>query len=190
MQIRFEATGLRALHDKANQFDRVILAGPVRAALTEASAVVQQEMGRHIPRFSGRAARAIRVWVDRRPFPLFARIRPGPLAHLLEFGSKPHFPPYSLTSGSQASIRGARRLRRFVTRRFVLSGRGTDRQRAIDAATFLLARSISRKGTRRQPFVVPAYAAVKHEIGGILDRAAHRIEAHWERPPGVPGSPR
>jgi hypothetical protein len=82
-------------------------------------------------------------------------------AAAVENGSKPHFPPV-------AAIQKWVHLKQIAGTYSVKSGKRTgakmSQERQDRAAAFLIARAISKRGTRPQPFLIPAWQQCKGNI--------------------------
>ena len=83
-------------------------------------------------------------------------------APYVEFGTRPHFPPLAA-------------LQPWARRHGFPAGR---------PGAYLVARAIAARGTRPQPFLVPALKESAGEIDRDLRQAADEIERRWEQSRG------
>jgi HK97 gp10 family phage protein len=81
-------------------------------------------------------------------------------AGVVEFGSKPHFPPVEALTGEVEP------LDRWVERTHKVTV-GADETR--ESVAFLIAREIDERGNRAQPFMRPANAILKRKLPGVMD---------------------
>jgi HK97 gp10 family phage protein len=137
-----------------------LLGGPIRSFLVKTGFVVERTGKENAPVDTGRLRSSItsRVGQDIRSDPSVFIGSNLLYAPYVEFGTKPHWPPLSAMQpwakrhGFPAGRRGA----------------------------FLVARAISRRGTRPQPFLVPALKSNAARIRSLLVDAAREVERRFK----------
>jgi len=115
--------------------------------------------------------------------------------YLMELGAQAHFPPYRSTGG-----KWARHLRKWViqnvhptvqpSKRYLarsLEGQRDARVAALDRATFLVARAISRRGLRGRFFIQAAFRAVEPQVESVVSGMVAHLEAEWDKIRGPSG---
>jgi len=179
-----QAITVKGMEELRKKLDPALLGPAVIDGFEKAGDVTVPVIKSRMPTFSGRAAKSTRLTIDKtRPVPHWARIGPrAPHSHLIDLGTKAHFPPTDATS------RGGRRLRRWVQRTLrPQAGMGggkagkAGRERAIDDATFLVARAIGRRGTRGSFFMRDAFRTVQGQISSILGAMRDQLQREWAR---------
>ena len=199
---------IECVDELLKKLDPALLAPVVREGFQGIGALAEPEIRGRAPVWSGKLARSVKVDIDAWHFiPEFVKIGPTqPHTHLVELGVKPHFPPWRFGFGSDKAQRGAKRLRQWVIEKWqpavqprkgrtaqqVLQGLTGEEQRdarvaALDRATFLLARAISRRGVRGTFFIKGAKQASEPQIKGEVARMVDRLEAEWDKIGGPSG---
>lgn len=165
-----------------------ILESVVREGFQEIGEIAKAELEQRAPVWTGLLAKSVIVQTDdQNRIPEFVAIGPTkPHTHLVALGVKPHFPPWRADQG-----KWARHLRRWTRQHFDLglgTLRGTDRetalaqrQAALDRATFLLARAISRRGVKGRHFIAAAFNAVAPQLDNVISDMVDRLEEEWEQ---------
>lgn len=129
-------------------------AAPVRRFLTRSAIVVQGHAREKAPVDTGQLRNSIAYEIDGATMPRWARIgtnvKHGPF---VELGTRPHFPP------PNALEPWARR-----------HGFGP-------SGGFLVARAISRHGTKARPYLVPGLNASQGQIRALVSTLGAEIEA-------------
>ena len=186
------------------KLDPAILQPIVVDGLNAFADIAKPEIEMRTPVFRGVLAKSVVVSLDDAHLvPEFVKVGPSkPHTHLVELGVKPHFPPWNDTS-----TKSGRRLRSWVRSHFAPAAasatfRKTDRkvmralsveerkdarESALDRATFLLARAISRRGVKWRFFIKDAFHAVEPQLGGVVDGMVEHLEAEWEKIGGPVG---
>ena len=132
--------------------DPTLLKGPIREFLQKAGFLVEARAKEKVPVDTGR----LRASISSRAEETRAIIgSPVFYAPMVELGSRPHFPPISALE-TWARRHGF--------------GKG---------GAFLIARAISRRGGKAQPYLVPALLESKGDIEGLLRETANEIEKSW-----------
>mgnify|MGYP001606876978 CR=1 FL=1 len=199
---------IEGVEELLKKLDPALLAPVVREGFQEIGALAQPEIKGRAPVWSGKLARSVKVDIDAwHVIPEFVKIGPTQHhTHLVELGVQPHFPPWRFGFGKDKGQKGAARLRQWVIEKWqpavqprkgrtaqqVLQGLTAEEQRdarvaALDRATFLLARAISRRGIRGRFFIQGAKQAVEPQIQGEVDRMVDHLEAEWDRIGGPVG---
>ena len=150
--LSFKIEGLEALLAKLKP---ELVAGPVKKFLMDASLYVEGQAKRRTPVDTGRLRASITHEIDASPMPLFGKIGTNVFyAPYVEFGTRPHFPPP-----------GA--LDVWASRHGFPNG-------------FVVARAISRAGTRGRHMFEQGLEASKGKIGELLDVCATAIMTRWK----------
>ena len=141
-----------------------LLRKPVRRYLLRATGRVTLRAKLKAPSDRGRLRNTITPKVLGVGLALRGRVRAGAkYAPYMEFGTKPHWPP--------RFVNGRPTLQPWAQRHgFPRGVRGSDIVRWI----------ISRKGTKPQPFMEPAWRESQSDIAGFLDTASRDVEKIWE----------
>lgn len=136
--------------------DPMFVRGPLRDFLEAASLRVEARAKEKAPVDTGRLRNSIGREVE-----TYRAIVGTNLAYArpVEFGSKPHFPPLSA-------------LQPWARRHGFPKG---------NAGAYLVAGAIARRGTKAQPFLIPALEQSARVIQRFLDQAVRSIEAEWGR---------
>ena len=182
------------------KLDPAILGPIVVDGFTEIAVIAKAEIERRTPVFRGVLARSIVMNRDEdHAIPEFVKIGPSsPHTHLVENTVQPHFPNWSGTTKS------GRRLRRWAREHFDLTMFGSvvrknrkaalnagqkkeAKESALDRATFLLARAISRRGVKGRFFIKDAFHAVEPQLEGVVDGMVANLEAEWDKIGGPVG---
>lgn len=177
---------VQGIEELLQKLDPALLGPIVRDGLMEIASIAQPAIEQGAPRYTGRLAGSVVVTLDQaHPIPEYVAIGPSaPHTHLVELGAQPHFPPWSVTS------RKGRRLRAWVARTVQpqagikglgRKGNAEARKHAIDRATFLIARAISRRGMPGRFFISAAYNETYDQLEGVVDGMADDLEAAWDR---------
>ena len=134
--------------------DPKLLKGPIADFLKKSGAYVELAAKERAPVDTGHMKSTIAFKVKETEVEIGTNVFYAPY---VEFGTRPHFPPSSALEG-------------WARKHGFGPGGG-----------FLVARAISRRGTKKQPFLVPALQGAKSAIDGFLKEAINKIEAFWER---------
>jgi hypothetical protein len=127
---------------------------PLHRVLVDASRTAQETAQANSPTFSGGLRRSFVTEIE----PLSARVStPLGYARIMEFGRRP--------GGKQPPPNA---LRAWATAHGI-------------ANTFVLARSIGKRGLKGRFFRRKARAAVRRQMPGLLDRMAREMEGDWGR---------
>lgn len=136
-----EIIGLAKLQKKLTSID-TNAANLIKAQVLKSGLIIESAAKDKAPVDTGRMRAAIETKVSNGGFTyeVYPTVNYAPA---IEFGTRPHFPPPSALAG--------------WARRHGMSGK-----------EYLIARAISRKGTKKRPFLFPAYEAEKDNfINGI-----------------------
>lgn len=126
---------------------------PFRDALQKSAIVVENEAKRLAPVDTGRLRASHHHWLDGGAVPLWAKIGPNAsYARYVHDGTRPHWPPVAAIAGWA-------------------------RRQGIEP--FLVARAISKRGTKARPWLKNAVKAVEGDVKQYLSQAAKAIEARW-----------
>lgn len=132
--------------------DPELVAGPVRDFLQRSAFTVEARAKQAVPVDTGRLRASITTRVE----PLRAIVGSNLIyAAFVEFGTRPHMPPVS-------ALQPWARRHGF-------------------ASPWPLARAIAARGTRAQPYLLPAFNQSRTDIEGFLAQAARKIEEKWGR---------
>ncbi len=153
---RIELRGARRLIEKVN--DPRLIAEPVRTFFHQASVAVAGEVRERTPVNTGRLRNSITNEVDRRRVPLFAKVGTNvSYARFVEEGSRPHWPPLSA-------------LQPWARRHGFPAGR---------AGAFLVARAISRRGTKPHKMFEKGLANSLGRVRKLLNNMGRDIARNW-----------
>lgn len=131
----------------------MLLGPPLEAMFQQSALEIENRAKALAPRDLGTLQRSIHHYTGPGPIPRFARVTVGALyAADVEFGTRPHWPPISALQGWA-------------------------QRHGIPA--FLVARAISRRGTKARPFLMPAYRELVNKINGRMGGVARAVEARW-----------
>lgn len=140
--------------------DPDLLAGPVRRFLARSAHLVEAGAKEAAPVDTGRLRSSIATRIG----PTRALVGSNVVyAPFVEFGTRPHWPPLSA-------------MQPWARRHGFPPG---------TVGAFLVARAISQRGTRPQPFLFPALEAARGAIMGFLRDMAEEVRRHWGK--GVSG---
>ena len=137
----------------ANMNYQEIVAGPLHDFLLRSALTVEAESKQLAPVDTGRLRASIKTEVE----PLKATI--APTVHYgayVEFGTRPHWPPVS-------ALEPWARRHGFPT----------------VGGAYLVARAISRHGTKPHPYMRPGAEAAEPAIQGYAEAMANEIETRW-----------
>ena len=132
--------------------DPALLKGPIHEFLQKAGFLVEGRAKEKAPVDTGRLRASISSRAEETKAVIGSPVQYAPW---VEFGSRPHFPPVSALE-TWARRHGF--------------GKG---------GAFLIARAISRRGGKAQPYLVPALLESKGDIEGLLRETANEIEKNW-----------
>lgn len=136
----------------------VVLGEPFRDYFGQMTAIVEGSVRLLTPAFSGKLLSRLYSQIDPKPIPHWAKVaNRAPHAWLVEFGSKPHFPPPN-------------------NPRLIEWGKSHGFEN-----TFVLARAISRKGTQGAFMFRRAMVLSAALLEGMVAQIARKVEELWER---------
>ena len=148
--LRIKVEGAKRLQEALK--DPKLLKGPIADFLKKSAFYVEGSAKEKVPVDTGRLKASISSKVKTTEAEIGTNVFYAPY---VEFGTRPHFPPSSALEG-------------WARKHGFGPGGG-----------FLVARAISRRGTKKQPFLVPALQGAKSAIDGFLKEAINKIEAFW-----------
>ena len=131
---------------------RPLIEIPLRNFLLKSAFAVEGKAKEFAPVDTGRLRASITSRIEETKATIAPTVHYG--AHV-EFGTRPHFPPPSALEPWA-------------------------RRHGMNA--FAVARAISRRGTRRHPYMVPAAQAAAPDISRFADEFALEVETRWKQP--------
>ena len=155
-KVDIEIKGLKELKRKVR--DPRLLGDPLRTAFRSSIDMLARRTESGTPVDRGDLKRGIKKEMDKSPLPKWARIFTK-VAHgiFVERGTKPHFPPF----GPGSSLAKWSRRHNIVP--------------------FLVARAISRRGTKGHHMFENALVKGQGDLRRIFERAARDIERQWAK---------
>ena len=136
--------------------DDRFIKGPLSVFLRQSAFVVEARAKDKAPVDTGRLRAGMRTDTERLRAIVYNPVKYAPF---VEFGTRPHFPPISA-------------MQPWARRHGFPAG---------NAGAYMVARAIAARGTRAQPFLIPALKESEPEIRGLLNRAIDSFEEQWER---------
>ena len=130
---------------------------PMKLAVMRASLKVEREAKRKVPVHEGRLRNSITTQISREPRGIIGKVGTKvKYAPFVEFGTRKHFPPPSA-------------LERWVRLKLKVA------QDQVKTVAFLVARKISKRGTKPQPFLRPALLESRAFINREIRKAVERL---------------
>lgn len=153
MEITVQVTGLDELIRKVK--DPELLGTPLRGFFTQSTLTLQADAQKLTPVDTGRLRASETTLIDSAPIPLWGEVGTNVIyAPFVEDNTRPHFPP-------------------------TLALQGWANRHGINV--FVLARAISRRGTRGKHMFMQSFNKNKETVLSYLKDAARDIETIWER---------
>ena len=152
MQIEVQITGMNELIKKVGNTPE-LLGAPLRNFFTHSTLTLQKEAQMNTPVDTGRLRASETIKIDTSPIPLWGRVGTNVYYGVfVEEDTRPHFPPIQ-----------------------ALAGWG----RRHGIVPFLIARAISRRGTKGRHMFRQSLETNKEQINNLLGGAANEIETAW-----------
>ena len=174
-EIEFEG-----LHKAIAKLGPELFRDPLRRAFDRSSQAVGAAMLPGIPAYTGHLRGSLQIELDQRGLLVdWARI--GPRAkhtHFVEVGVRRHNPGFG-RDARLAEWVAAKIAPPIVRSKRPRKGGRSDAEAALFQATFLIARSMARKGIKPRPFIRNAMRASKGTVVAAFAQMAREVEGAW-----------